>query len=180
MFLKQLDETASREAIEKPVEDSECNIKFMAETVSQIVKMSGGYPYFIQYICKEVFDIWIAKAGTEQIPAVPTDDILRKLDTDFFQGRWSRVTDRQRVLLQVIAGLNTCDDEFTVQEIVNKSKEILDKGFSASHTNQMLASLATSGLVFKTRQGKYSLAVPLLSQFIRRQTDLFGTTVQVQ
>jgi hypothetical protein len=170
MFLKQLDEAASKEAIVKPVEDSKCPIKFAEDTVKQIVELSGGYPYFIQYICKEVYDVWIAKVTAGEIPTVPISDIVRKLDTDFFQGRWSNVTDRQRELLQVIATLDTCDDEFTVQEIANESKEILSKGFSPSHVNQMLGSLAESGLVFKNRVGKYSLAVPLLSQFIRRQT----------
>lgn len=170
MFLKQLDEESSKEAIVKPVQDANCPIKFADETVSAIAKLSGGYPYFIQFICKEVYDVWIAKINSGEVPSVPTSDIVRKLDTDFFQGRWSKVTDRQRELLQVIATLNTCDDEFTVQEIVGESKEILSKGFSASHVNQMLASLAESGLVFKNRVGKYSLAVPLLSQFIRRQT----------
>ncbi|MBI5899832.1 MAG: ATP-binding protein [Rhodocyclales bacterium] len=170
LFLKQLDTNASREAIMQPIEVAGCPIKFTEETVNSIVQLSGGYPYFIQYICKEVFDVWIAKIRSGDIPSVPTADIVRKLDTDFFQGRWSRVTDRQRELLQVIATLSTCDDEFTVQEIVNGSKEVLTKGFSASHVNQMLASIADAGLVFKNRVGKYSLAVPLLSQFIRRQT----------
>ncbi|MDR2092043.1 MAG: ATP-binding protein [Azoarcus sp.] len=169
IFLKQLDEAASKEAIEKPFENSGCGMVFSPETVKQIIKMSGGYPYFIQYICKEVFDVWITRASSGQISAVPEKDIIRKLDTDFFQGRWSKVTDRQRELLQVIAGLDTCDDEFTVQEIVVESREVLDKGFSASHVNQMLGSLSESGLVFKNRLGRYSLAVPLLSQFIRRQ-----------
>jgi hypothetical protein len=169
MFLKQLDRNASREAIVKPIEEVGDAIKFTDDTVDSIIDLSGGYPYFIQYICKEVYDVWIAEIAGGEILTIPTADIVRKLDTDFFQGRWSRVTDRQRELLQVIATLATCDDEFTVQEIVGKSKETLEKGFGASHVNQMLGSLAEGGLVFKTRVGKYSLAVPLLSQFIRRQ-----------
>jgi len=33
----------------------------------------------------------------------------------------------------------------------------------------MLAALAEAGLVCRNRWGKYSLAVPLLDQFIKRQ-----------
>jgi len=73
--------------------------------------------------------------------------------------------------MQVIATLENCDSEFTVSEVVLASKETLVKPFSASHVNQMLVSLADNGLVYKNRHGKYSLAVPLLSQFIRRQTQ---------
>jgi hypothetical protein len=35
----------------------------------------------------------------------------------------------------------------------------------------MLSSLADAGLVYKNRHGKYSLAVPLLGQFIQRQRN---------
>ena len=47
---------------------------------------------------------------------------------------------------------------------------MLDKPFSNSHANQILATLGANGLVFKNRHGKYMLAVPLLADFIRRTT----------
>jgi hypothetical protein len=114
--------------------------------------------------------VWIAKIHSGEVPSVPAKDIIRKLDSDFFHGRWARATDRQRELLQVVSLLPNADSEFTVQEVVNSSKELLSKGFTSSHVSQMLAHLADAGLVYKNRYGKYSLAVPLLSQFIQRQT----------
>jgi len=42
------------------------------------------------------------------------------------------------------------------------------KPFSASHVNQMLVSLSEAGLVYKNRHGCYSLAVPLMADYIRR------------
>ena len=100
---------------------------------------------------------------------MPAREIDQKLDTDFFAGRWARATDRQRELMSVIAHLKHCDDEFTVQEIVEKSREMPGKAFGSSHTNQMLAALSDQGLVFKNRHGKYSFVVPLLGRYIRRQ-----------
>jgi len=69
----------------------------------------------------------------------------------------------------VVAQLPHCDGEFTVQEVVSRSREVLDKPFSPSHANQMLATLSEAGLIYKNRHGKYSFAVPLLGDFIRRQ-----------
>ena len=83
---------------------------------------------------------------------MPAREIEQKLDTDFFAGRWARTTDRQRDLMFVIAHLENCDDEFTVQEIVEKSREVPGKPFGSSHTNQILAALSSQGLVFKNRQ----------------------------
>ena len=132
--------------------------------------MSGGYPYFVQFICREVYDLFIQKIGSGQEPSVPISEIVQKLDTDFFSGRWARATDRQRELLAVVAELTQNEeDEFAVQDVVSKSKEILDKPFSSSHVNQMLSTLSDAGLVYKNRYGKYSFAVPLLGNFIKRQ-----------
>jgi hypothetical protein len=170
MFLKQLTPDAAREAIVRPIIDQKCPIKFSEPVVSKVVEVSGCYPYFIQFICKEIYDVWISKITGGEVPSVPVNDIIRKLDNDFFSGRWANVTDRQRVLLQVISTLENCDSEFTVAEVVQASKDILVKPFTASHVNQMLVSLADTGLVYKNRYGRYSLAVPLLGEFIRRQS----------
>ncbi len=171
LFLSQLNEKDSEDAVLKPIQDDRCPITFRTETVDQIVKMSGGYPYFIQFICREFFDTWISQKNKGETMSVPSGAITRKLDTDFFVGRWARATDRQRELIQVIASLPNCDDEFTVQEASDLSKKILEKPFSRSHVNQMLSSLSDVGLVYKNRYGKYLFAVPLFSNFIRRQMD---------
>ncbi|MCG8586049.1 MAG: AAA family ATPase [Pirellulales bacterium] len=166
IFLKQLDRNASEKAIRVPLGASDSDVLFSEDSVDLIVNVSGGYPYFIQFMCKEAFDCFLTDNRS-----IPIRDITRKLDIDFFAGRWSRATDRQRELLTIVAQLPNADGEFTVQEIKDKSSEISDRPFSASHINQMLSALTKSGLVYKNRHGKYSLAVPMLADFIRRQTQ---------
>ena len=144
-------------------------MKFRKDALDRICEISGGYPYFIQFICREAFDAWLQNAGKEEDPHLPEREIMAKLDGDFFAGRWARATDRQRELLSVISLLETCEAEFTVQEIVSESRSSLEKPFSGSHVNQMLAALGKMGLVYKNRHGKYSFAVPLLGSFIQRQ-----------
>ena len=74
-----------------------------------------------------------------------------------------------------IANLDNADGEFTILELVEKTKVLLDKGFSSSHASQMLLTLTNRGLIYKHRFGKYSFAVPLMAKFIRRNYD--GPTV---
>ena len=168
VFLDGLGYEASRDAIVKPIQEQGCPAMLSEGSINLIIKVSGGYPYFIQFICKEVYDIFVQRQTSGEQMIVPIDEITRKLDNDFFAGRWARVTDRQRELLTVIAGLDNCDDEFTVQEVVEAAKG-LEKPFSSSHVNQMLVSLSNMGLVYKNRHGRYSFAVPLLGQYIKRQ-----------
>ncbi len=169
VFLNRLNEKDSRDAILKPVEDNASPVKFHNDSVNLIVERSGGYPYFIQFVCKEAYDAFLPKLAAGENPSVPLNEITRKLDTDFFAGRWARATDRQRELLFVIAQLKNSEEEFSVQDIVELSKKTMEKSFSSSHVNQMLSSLGMAGLIYKNRFGKYSFAVPLLGQFILRE-----------
>jgi len=168
VMLGRLSGSESREAIEKPIEVANCPISFAADSVEQIYGQSGGYPYFIQFICREVFDVFIQQFADADTPGVPVEAIQAKLDTDFFAGRWAKVTDQQRQLLWVVASLEKDDDEFTIQEVYEQSRLLLEKGFSSSHANQMLGSLSEQGLIYKNRLGKYSFAVPLMGRFILR------------
>jgi len=167
VFLDKLENKAVSDAINIPL--ANCPIKLSTQSITQITNLSGGYPYFVQFICREVYDVFIQKIDDGEKLSVPSEEILRKLDTDFFVGRWARATDRQRELLGVISELTNCDAEFSVQDVVLKAKETADKPFSSSHVNQMLSSLTEAGLIYKNRHGKYSFAVPLLGQFIKRQ-----------
>lgn len=170
--LDRLDEEASREAILRPIESADCPVRFDDESVGMICRESGGYPYFIQFICREVYDAFLQSyADDGAISPVPLEAITRKLDSDFFAGRWARATERQRQLLWTIAHLDNADDEFTVQEIVDRSKELLPKPFGNSHVNQMLATMGDMGLIYKNRWGRYSFAVPLFDRFVHRQAE---------
>ena len=172
VFLSQLDESDSRDAIIKPIEQTHCPIRFDEPSVRKICELSGGYPYFIQFICKEVYDVWVQKASVgESLPTIPVREVIQKLDSSFFAGRWARITDRQRELLGVIAQLKNYDSEFTVQEIVSLSQKILEKPFGSSQATQMLSALGKVGLIYKNRHGRYLFAVPMLGDFIRRQTE---------
>jgi len=171
--LDRLSEQHSREAIEKPTSGSP--FRFTPDTVALIIRESAGYPYFIQFICKELFDVLSQKIAEGQEPSIPIGAIIQKLDADFFAGRWARATDRQRELLAVISHLENNDEEFSVQAIVEMSRKLLKKPLSASQTNQMLSKMCDSGLVYKNRHGRYLFAVPLMGQFIRRQ-HVFGPT----
>lgn len=167
--LQKLNEDDSKQAIEKPIKECKSSITFNEQSIAIIYQTSGGYPYFIQFICKEIFDIWVQQLAMDgKMEPVPMAEITQKLDKDFFAGRWARATDRQRELLSIIATLDNSDGEFTVQEIVAAAKEMANP-FGSSQVNQMLVNLSSNGLIYKNRHGKYAFAVPLLGKFILRQ-----------
>lgn len=170
VFLDRLSKEESREAILKPITQANCPIKFSNQAIDEIMELSGGYPYFIQFICKEAYDFLLQNIASENFSlSSPLQAIIEKLDRDFFSARWAKATDQQRKLLTIIAQLHNAHREFTVQEIVEASSKHVDRAFSSSHVNQMLSNLSNRGLIYKNRHGKYSFAVPQFGEFIRRQ-----------
>jgi hypothetical protein len=172
MILDRLGDAASREAIQEPIKKAGSPGSFNEASIKTIVDVSGGYPYFIQFICRELFDLFIQQKASNMPTTVPVTEIVQKLDSDFFSGRWARATDRQRDLLSVVASLSDAespDFEFSGQEVSIQSKAKLQKPMSPSHVNQLLSHLSESGLIYKNRHGRYTFAVPLLGRFIRRQ-----------
>jgi uncharacterized glyoxalase superfamily protein PhnB len=167
--IMRLSPTESRDAIIKPIDYTKCPIVFNDASINLVIKESGGYPYFIQFMCREMYDVFLQRMSDGGDMGVPMEAITMKLDQDFFSGRWAKATDRQRELLAVIASLTHGQAEFTVQEVVEASNKHASDPFSSSHANQMLLSLANSGLVYKNRHGKYSFAFPLMGGFILRQ-----------
>lgn len=170
MHLERLRDEDTREAIVRPLKIMKSPLWFAEETIKTILTQSGGYPYFIQFIGREVFDAWIGKIKSGAAPSAPMQEILEKLDQDFFAPRWARATDRQRQFMQVISTLPNAEEEFTVPEIVKESRALLKNGFTPSHAIQLLQALSEKGLVYRSRRAGYSFAVPLLARFIQRQT----------
>jgi len=169
LMLDRLTESETREAILKPIELSESTLKFSEQTVERIIEESKGYPFLIQYICREVFDAWIGRMTVGEAPYVPMTEITAKLDMDFFVPRWNRATDRQQIFMRVIATLAGAEGEFSVQDIAYASRNLLKRPFTPSHATQMLGHLAEKGLIYRNRRGSYCFAVPLLASFIQRQ-----------
>ena len=162
--LDRLDFVSCKDAMIKPIEVVASPVRFTEDSVQVIYNATAGYPYFVQFFCREAFDVW----SVNREVSIPVEDIQRKLDSDFFAARWYRATERQRDLLHLIAGLENSSDTFTVQDVVRASQD-LERSFSSSHVGQMLSLLCDAGLVYRNRRGRYLLAVPLLDDFIQRQ-----------
>lgn len=170
LLLDRLSDKDAREAIKRPIEITGSTLTFTDKAIDLIMQESKGYPFLIQYICKEVFDAWIGKMTVGAVPNISMEEIVAKLDLDFFAPRWNRATDRQQIFMQVIATLPNSNDEFSVQDITTASRDLLVKAFNPSHATQMLGHLAEKGLIYRNRRGAYCFAVPLLADFIQRQS----------
>jgi len=173
--LGRLEGKDARKAIEVPV--AKTKWKFTETAIQKIIDMTDGYPYFIQFFGRETFDHLKVHSEEKSVP-IPLDSIMRKLDSDFFAGRWEQLTDRMREFLYCVSDLENVDGEFTISDIVDISKRSKMKAFTRGDVSQMLPRLIERGLVYKNRHGKYSFAVPLFGRFLQRKRKGAGLAHQ--
>jgi len=168
--LDRLSDVECREAITDPIKKENVKVTFEDDAIEQIIELSGGYPYFIQFLCKEVFDSFLQQqaVGIKE-PFVSMAEIIGQLDIDFYSARWNMITERQKDLLTIIAQLPTANEEFTVQDIAGLAKAAGIPSFTPSYINQYLNKLKDQGLVYKNSHGRYSFAVPMLADYINRR-----------
>lgn len=171
LFLDGLSDDEARQAITVPIQNSKCPVSFPDSTVNAVLQMSGGYPYYIQFICREIYDLYLSQLVAGAVPVIPESEILRKLDNNFLLSQWDQSSDAQKTFLNVVSQLPDCEVEFSAQDIVVASKNLLEKSYSNSSATQYITRLCDAGMIYKNRRGKYQLAIPLLSRFIRRQAE---------
>ncbi len=54
--LGRLNEEECRQAITIPVKQVNCPVTINEPAIEAIINSSGGYPYFVQFLCREIYD----------------------------------------------------------------------------------------------------------------------------
>ncbi len=166
IVLERLNQLQSRSAIVIPLNTADQNVIFDEPTIDFIINTSGGYPYFIQFLSREIYDIQLNP--TE--PQIPEKQVIEKLDQFFYAGRWNRATDREKDLLALAAATDL--EDFGLQDIKQVGDNYDIKNFSSSQITQMLGRLIKKGLIFKNGRDQYSFALPMLAEFIKRNVKM--------
>jgi type II secretory pathway predicted ATPase ExeA len=171
--LDKLTNAECRQAILNPMQQYTNNdIVFDEAGINEIIKSSNGYPYFIQFFCKEAFDMGVQKIklGIEN-PVILTQDITAKLDVDFYSGRWMCVTEKQKELLSIIADIPTIESGFSHKDIAAQlAKNPDNQPIKQAYVVNMLLKLTEAGIVYKASRGKYMFAIPMFADFVKRQS----------
>lgn len=136
------------------------NVQYSEKAVEKIIEITKGYPFFVQQLCKIVYDA--AEGNFIDVDDVErkTDEFFDALDEGFFKARYERCSDLEKtfVFSMVKCGTLPCT-------ISNISKHFGKNGKSISPTR---AKLIDKGIIYSTRHGELDFTVPEFSGFIKR------------
>lgn len=146
-------------AIRMPAQDF--GVDYTDEAVDEIVRVTGGYPYFIQEMCSA---IWVSTDVKEQIglkDVIASERFFwEKLDEGFFQVRYSRCTPREKAF---ITAMVKCGD--LPCNISNVAKMMNSK---VSSISLIRAQLISKGMIYPTGHAEIDFTVPQFDAFIKR------------
>lgn len=155
----QLSDTDAAEGFQKPARRN--GRPFTDDALNELIKVSSGYPYFIQAYGKAA---WNA-SGSNPIPlqAVTKSEACARaeLDDGLYSARWQRTTPTGRRYLAAMAKIGT--------ESPSSTAEVADRlGKSTGEISMTRDKLIKLGLIYSPEYGKVAFTVPGMGEFILR------------
>ncbi|MCI8712062.1 MAG: ATP-binding protein [Ruminococcus sp.] len=156
-----LTEGQSRKAIVEPAK--RFGISYTDEAIDEIIRITKGYPFFIQQLCQIVYnnmknEMIVRSDIEDSIPA-----FFKVLDTGFFKVRYERCSegDKKFIFAMVRCGELPC----TISNIARQ----LDK--NVKQISPTRAQLINKGIIYPVRHSELDFTVPEFSGFIQRTSE---------
>lgn len=148
----------ARAALVEPAE--KLGVAFEEDALNEIIRITEGYPYFIQEWGSVVWDL-------SQGPTIMRDDVRRveteatqRLDDSFFRVRLNRVTDAEQRYMRAMSELGSGN---------YKSSDIAKiLGRNTNSFGPVRDGLIRKGMIYSSKHGTLDFTVPLFDQFMRR------------
>lgn len=156
--IDSLTDEQSEKAIKEPAK--KFNIIYAHEATNKIVEITKGYPFFIQQLCKIVYD----KTNKDVIELSDVenciDEFLSSLDEGFFKSRYERCaeSDKKFIFAMVECGELPC----TISNVAHN----LNKTVGSISTTR--AQLISKGIIYPVRYKELDFTVPEFSGYIQR------------
>ena len=144
-------------AISNPFKDA--GVVVAAAAIEKIFAYSGGYPYFLQ---EYGYQLWLETEGGEidvSLVERALPFVHKRLDDNFFDVRFDRVTNKEREFLRAMA-------EFSSPIAVSVVAERLKRPLNAISAAR--AALIRKGMVYSPSHGEIAYTVPLFGDYMRR------------
>ncbi len=140
---------------------SEQDVAFAHDALDEIVKITHGYPYFLQEWGYHVWNAAPRSPVTLEDVRISAPDVQRQLDENFFLVRMDRLTPAEKQYLQAMAELGAGP---------HRSGDVAARlGVKVESVAPRRSVLIQKGMVYSPAHGDTAFTVPLFDEFLRRQ-----------
>ncbi|RWP03134.1 ATP-binding protein [Mesorhizobium sp.] len=159
-----LSEEAAIAAISHPA--AALNVEFEADAVSEVLRVTERYPYFLQ---QWAYCAWNIAPDSKKITwsdVLDATDVARgKLDESFFRVRYDRCTPAEKTYMRALAELG---------KGTHRSGDVADQlGCDTEKANQQRTALIKKAMIYSPAHGDVCFTVPMFDEFMRREIPDF-------
>lgn len=153
-----LSQDDAKEALRGPVEKQQ--VTFEDDALEELVRVTHGYPYFLQEWGYQTWNIAEESPITLEIVLKATDVAIRKLDESFFRVRFDRLTPRERDYMRALAQFG---------QGAHRSGDIAEMlGVKIQSIAPLRSGLIRKGMIYSPAHGDTAFTVPLFEEFMLR------------
>lgn len=150
-------------ALQEPVRKQ--GVKFEKPALSEIFRLTEGYPYFVQEWGYQCWNHADHSPITLKHVKDSTPDVICRLDQNFFRVRFDRLTPSERNFLRAMAEL---------EPISKLTSDIAAKlEFKIHQVGPVRAKLIRKGMIYSPAYGEVAFTVPLFGAFMKRVMPSF-------
>jgi hypothetical protein len=150
-------------ALHEPVKRA--GIEFDQDAVEEIVRLTRGYPYFLQEWGYQTWNHADRSPITLQDVRNATAKVIPRLDANFFRVRFDRLTPGEKNYLRAMAHLGSG---------AHRSGDIASAlGVKVTSLGPVRARLMKKGMIYSPTHGDMAYTVPLFDEFMRRAIPEF-------
>lgn len=135
-------------------------VLFEDVALSEIVRMTRGYPYFLQEWGYQAWNMAPSSPITSGIIEVATATVINRLDQNFFRVRFDRLTPKEKRYLRAMAELGA--GPHRTGDIAGRMH------VNISSLGPVRAKLIKKGMVYSPIHGELAFTVPLFDEFMMR------------
>lgn len=158
-----LSENDAAKALRDPVKAA--GMEFENDALQEIVRLTHGYPYFIQEWGYQAWNHADQPTITSRHVHDATPRVVSRLDANFFRVRFDRLTPSEKNYLRAMAHLGPSS---------YRSGDIaIALGVKINSLGPVRAKLIKKGMIYSPTHGDMAFTVPLFDEFMRRAIPEF-------
>ncbi len=158
VHIDSLEREDAKQALIQPASNQ--NVSYTEEAVDYILKVTEGYPYFIQEYGKQAWHNMKNRVIDLECAKRSEPDFIYHLDKSFFKVRYDRATKREK---DFMFGMVKCGDlPCTVAEVARRM------GTTVQSIGPLRSQLIHKGFIYSTSYGEIDFTVPQFDKYLLR------------
>lgn len=153
-----LSEADATQALREPARAS--GVTFEPDALKTVFEYTKGYPYFIQEWGYQAWNLASSSPITRELVQSATQQVVERLDKNFFRVRFDRLTPSEKNFLRTMADLGAGP---------SRTGDIAEAlGVKIASIGPLRAKLIKKGMVYSPAHGEIGFTVPLFDEFMVR------------